>query len=126
MGDNPYAAEELAKRELEEANAKQQTEPAIDEKKETLITPEDEQQQRNLAICKEALESSLKDQDKMIKEMKEKDEYISTVLNMYSTDMKLKEHEIDRLKNWLTLWRCATLVMIFILFLVRFFGSLKG
>lgn len=126
MGDNPYAAEELAKRELEEANAQQQTEPAIDEKKETLIGPEDEQQQRNLAICKEALESSLKDQDKMIKEMKEKDEYISTVLNMYNTDMKLKEHEIDRLKNWLMIWRCATLVMIFILFLVRFFGTFRG
>lgn len=120
MGDNPYAAEEVAKRELEEANA-QQTEPAIDEKKETLITPDDEQQQRNLAICKEALESSLKDQENLIKLLETSTKQYEEMTNLYESGMVLKDYAIERLKKQLSIHRIILVVIIIILFITRFF-----
>lgn len=85
----------------------------------SMITSDDQQRQKNLAMANEALDQQVKAYDALLKVVGDRDKTIDTLINQYNTNVRIKDYEIDELRSSLRLWRSIAICVIFFDVIIR-------
>lgn len=85
----------------------------------SMITSDDQQRQKNLAMANEALDQQVKAYDALLKVVGDRDKTIDTLINQYNTNVRIKDYEIDELRSSLRLWRSIAIGVVFFDVIIR-------